>query len=171
MGWGLASWPSWPEIASWPDIAFWLTYAAWAAVLSHRDIALRRLPDALTLPALPVAVAAAVAGGEAAAFALGSAMWAGTYAVTGVVTPRAMGGGDVKLALVLGGLAGWSGGALAVAAAMAGAGLLTAAAGTVAAIVRGGRGKRRGPAPGEGVPHGPSMLLACAGAMLGGPLA
>lgn len=92
-----------------------------------------------------------------AAFAAGALIWSGGYATVGVVKPGAMGGGDVKLALTLGGLTGWLAGLHGTLLAMIAAGTLTAAAGAV-----GGR---------KALPHGPSMLIACAGAALGGPMA
>jgi leader peptidase (prepilin peptidase)/N-methyltransferase len=129
---------------------------AWAGVLlSAADLAARRLPDALTLPAYPVVavllVVAAAGSGEAQllARALGGALlWAGGYAAVRLVAPGALGGGDVKLAGSLGALAAassWPGLLLAVLVASA----LTAAV--------------AGPARMCGyadVPHGPAMLAA-----------
>lgn len=129
---------------------------AWAGVLlSGADLVTRRLPDALTLPAYPVAavllgIAAAGAGdvalcGRAAG---GAVLWAGGYALVRLVSAAALGGGDVKLAGSLGALTAatsWAGLALAV---------LMASAVTVMIA---------GPARLLGhrdVPHGPAMLVA-----------
>ncbi|MGH3936667.1 MAG: prepilin peptidase [Pseudonocardiaceae bacterium] len=129
---------------------------AWAGVLlGAADVAVRRLPDALTLPAYPVVavllgVATAGTGhADLLVRALGGAvLWAGGYAAVRLIAPGALGGGDVKLAGSLGALtaaSSWPGLLLAVLAANA----LTAA---VAGFAR-----MRGYAD---VPHGPAMLVA-----------
>ncbi len=129
---------------------------AWGGVLlGGADLAARRLPDALTLAAYPLVagllgIAALGAGtvdllGRAA---LGALLWAGGYAAVRWVSPRALGGGDVKLAGSLGALTAatsWPGLLLAVLA----AGVLTV---TVAVPAR-----LFGCAE---VPHGPAMLAA-----------
>ena len=125
----------------------WLAVAAGAV-----DVRARRLPDALTLPALPVVLLLLVPVG-------GPAVWRGVAgAVVAVVAhlavhllaPAAMGAGDVKLA------APW-GAALAAAsweALVVGALLATLVSGLLAAAVLVTRGR------GGTVPHGASMLLA-----------
>ena len=129
---------------------------AWGGVLlGGADLIARRLPDALTLPAYPLvagllAIAALGAGnvdplGRAA---LGAVLWAGGYATIRLVSPRALGGGDVKLAGTLGALTAatsWSGLLLAVLV----AGVLTAVVAVPVRMV----GHRE-------VPHGPAMLAA-----------
>ncbi|MGH3996265.1 MAG: prepilin peptidase, partial [Pseudonocardiaceae bacterium] len=85
---------------------------AWAGVLlSAADVVVRRLPDAVTLPAYPVvAVLLVIAATGVGDFdllvrALGGAMlWAGGYAAVRLIAPGALGGGDVKLAGSLGAL-------------------------------------------------------------------
>ncbi len=139
------------------EAVFWCAYAPWAAWLAWHDLGSRRLPDHLTLPAVPVAALLSLHDAAFAGFLAGAALWSGAYAAVGVAKPGAMGGGDVKLALALGGIAGWSAGIPGTLAAMIAAGLLTAAAGAIA--------RKRA------VPHGPSMLVACAGVALGGPMA
>lgn len=128
----------------------WLGVAAGAVDLRHR-----RLPDALTLPALPlVLVLLAPAGVEAVLRgAAGALLLALAHAAVHLLAPAAMGAGDVKLALPVGAaLAGPAWAALPVGAALAVllTGLL-AAAGLAA-----GRWGRRAV-----LPHGPSMLAAC----------
>ncbi|MFD5867023.1 prepilin peptidase [Corynebacterium sp. NPDC060344] len=135
---------------------FWCMYAGWALWLSWHDVASRRLPDRLTLPAFPVAAAFSLDDAAFAAFLCGAAIWAVGYGAVGVVKPGAMGGGDVKLALTLGGVAGWHAGVPGTLTAMIAAGMLTALAGLA--------WRKRA------MPHGPSMLLACAGVALGGPV-
>lgn len=129
---------------------------AWAGVvLSAADLVARRLPDALTLPAYPVAGllagVAAVGVGDAQPLVravAGALLWAGGYAAVRLAAPSALGGGDVKLAGSLGALtaaASWSGLLVAVLAATA----LTAAVAGPARLL----GHRT-------VPHGPAMLVA-----------
>jgi leader peptidase (prepilin peptidase)/N-methyltransferase len=123
----------------------------WLAVLLIAcDVLAFRLPDALTLPAYPVAlVVLAVAGcasGSPDMFvraAVGAVVFAGTYALVRCVSWSAMGPGDVKLAGSLGAVVG-AVSVQAVLATMAAAALLTVAASS---------GVRRA------VPHGPAMLL------------
>jgi leader peptidase (prepilin peptidase) / N-methyltransferase len=98
---------------------------AWGGVLlGGADLIARRLPDALTLPAYPLVAGllgiAALGAGNADPLgraALGAVLWAGGYAAIRLVSPRALGGGDVKLAGTLGALTAatsWSGLLLAV---------------------------------------------------------
>lgn len=128
---------------------------SWLAVAgSVTDLLRRRLPDVLTLPALPmVLVALAPAGGAAVLRGAGGALLlAGVYATVHVVMPRGLGAGDVKLALPVGAAlagAGWPVLVLGtVVAAVLGAGL----AGVAVATGRAGRG--------TGLPHGPVLLAA-----------
>ena len=83
---------------------------------------------------------------------LGAVALFAVYALVHLVSPAAMGAGDVKLAIGLGALAGCFGAQAWFLAAVAGP-LLTALAGLVVRP----RGVRC-------VPHGPSMCLATAGA-------
>ncbi|MFV8164702.1 A24 family peptidase [Mycobacterium sp. 134] len=122
----------------------------WLLVLSGYDIAERRLPNWLTLPgALLVLVVAAVAARGLAALA-GAAALSGLYLAVHLLSPRAMGGGDVKLAIGLGAMTGAFGIDVWLLAALA-APLLTAGLASGAAV----RGIRT-------VPHGPSMCTATA---------
>jgi leader peptidase (prepilin peptidase)/N-methyltransferase len=127
----------------------WLGVAAAAVDLHHH-----RIPDALTLPAVPLALICAVPlGGPALLMAVvGALAAAGGHAGVRLLAPRAMGAGDVKLAGSLGavlGAAGWP--AVPLAAALAA--LLTAAVGVVGLLT--GALHR-----GSAVPHGPSMVVA-----------
>jgi leader peptidase (prepilin peptidase)/N-methyltransferase len=135
----------------------WLAVAA-AAV----DVAHHRLPDALTLPALPVALAVLVPLGSAAVLrgVAGAAVAVAVHALLHLAAPTAMGAGDVKLAAPLGSvLAAVSWPALVV------AGLLAALlSGGLAIVVLLPRRLRRRPrggrVRGRALPHGPSMLAA-----------
>lgn len=127
--------------------------AGWLLALSGYDIAERRLPNWLTLPgAALVLLVAAVCGRGVAALAGGVAL-ASLYLIVHLVVPRAMGGGDVKLAIGVGALSGAFGVDVWLLAALA-APLLTAVIALGAAL----RGIRT-------VPHGPSMCAASAAAV------
>lgn len=127
---------------------------AWLAVLSLIDIRERRLPNWLTVPGAVVILAAAALAGCGVPALLGATGLAGIYALVHLIAPSAMGAGDVKLAMGVGGLTGAFGfdvWALAVVAAP----LLTVGWACVAITRR----QRT-------VPHGPSMCLAAAAAVL-----
>jgi leader peptidase (prepilin peptidase) / N-methyltransferase len=125
----------------------------WMGALSIYDVRHHRLPNLLTLPgAGAILLAAALAGRGLPALA-GAAALTGMYLLVHLAAPAAMGAGDVKLAIGLGGLAGCFGAWVWFLAALA-APLLTALWGVV--VMR--RGVRT-------VPHGPSMCLATAGAV------
>lgn len=124
----------------------------WMAALSAFDIRRRRLPNALTLPGAAAILLAATMAGHGLPALAGAAALTGAYLLVHLVAPAAMGAGDVKLAIGLGGLAGCFGPDVWFLAALT-APLLTALAGAVA-LSRGART----------VPHGPSMCLATAGA-------
>ncbi|MEY8041702.1 A24 family peptidase [Saccharopolyspora cebuensis] len=126
----------------------------WVGVLlAVCDLRAARLPDALTLPAHPVAAClvglaaahrpAALPGVLVGAL-LGAALFGGGYLVVRLLAPAALGPGDVKLAAPLGAVVG----AVSVPAVLAVMG--------VAAVLTALWSARRG---GAGVPHGPAMLL------------
>jgi leader peptidase (prepilin peptidase) / N-methyltransferase len=140
--------------------AGWLGVAAGAV-----DVARHRLPDALTLPALPAAlVLLTPLGGEAVLRgAAGAAVAAAVHGGVHLLVPRAMGAGDVKLAAPLGAV---------LAAAAWPAVVLAAVLAALATAVVGLGGWVTGRWPlGGALPHGPSMLVATwvvlAGAALG----
>ncbi|HEX5400775.1 MAG TPA: A24 family peptidase [Pseudonocardiaceae bacterium] len=147
LGWRAAAGllPSW-----WLPVPLVL---GWFAVpLTAADLARRRLPDVLTLPAYPliglVVALAATAGPDAGlgcrALA-GVILFGGAHALVRVLAPTAMGGGDVKLAGSLGavlGAIGWPAMAVAATLAAMGTALLAMA-------------RRMNHAP-----HGPSLLAA-----------
>lgn len=153
-GWGVTGvgWATGVLPGPWVPVLLglgWLGAAAGAVDLVHR-----RLPDPLTLPALPVAILLLAPLGPAAVLrgVAGAAVAVGAYAAVHLVVPGGMGAGDVKLAAPLGAvLAAVSWPAAALAAVLAA--VLTAA---VAALGLLTRTLRRGAA----LPHGPSMLVA-----------
>lgn len=123
----------------------------WMAALSYYDIRYRRLPNWLTLSAAAVVVVVAVLDRSALPLA-GAAGLAVVYLVAHALSPRAMGAGDVKLALGTGGLSGAFGVDAWFLAAI-GAPLVTGLIGVVLLAL----GRRQ-----VAVPHGPSMCLATA---------
>lgn len=148
---------------AWRPPAVVLTYLValvWGVALTHVDLEVRRLPDALVLPAYPVAAAllascsaltgnwpalleaAACAGGAVAGFGLLAVLSAGS---------EGLGLGDVKLAGVLGALLGWWDWSNAV------FGLLTGfvIGGLVAGVLLVSRRARRG----SSMAFGPAMIL------------
>ena len=126
--------------------------AAWLAVLSCYDIAERRLPNLLTLPGAGVILLAGAVAGRGLPALAGAAALTGAYLLVHLMAPAALGAGDVKLAIGLGGLTGCFGVEVWFLAALA-APLLTAVFGAVVTSW----GVRT-------VPHGPSMCVATAGA-------
>jgi leader peptidase (prepilin peptidase)/N-methyltransferase len=128
-----------------------LAVVAWLAALTVFDIREHRLPNVLTLPGAVVALGASVAAGRGLAAVVGALLLTGGYLVVHLVSPKAMGAGDVKLALGLGALTGAFGAQAWVSAAL-GAPLLTAVCGVLI-------GRRA-------LPHGPAMCLATAVAVV-----
>lgn len=126
------------------------TLAWWCACLSSIDVGSRRLPDAVTGTGAITVAAYGYAHDSMTSMLVGAAALFACYASVHLVVPRALGAGDVKLAWVLGGVAGMAGiDAWAVAAVVAP--LLTGVCGVVACAT----GRRR-----ARVPHGPAMCLA-----------
>lgn len=125
--------------------------ALWMAALSGYDLAQRRLPNWLTVPGAGVILIAAVAAGRAVPALAGAAVLGAVYLLVHLLSPAAMGAGDVKLAVGLGALTGCFGGDAWFLAAV-GAPLLTA---SVAML------RRSDPS----VPHGPSMCVSSAAAV------
>ncbi|GAA3360959.1 hypothetical protein GCM10020366_43040 [Saccharopolyspora gregorii] len=124
----------------------------WAGVLlAVCDLRAHRLPDALTLPAWPLAFAAVAGTASAAGNAVmlvsafvGAALFAGCYGLVRMLSPPALGPGDLKLSGPLGALIG----AVSVPAVL-GCVLVSAVLTALHACA-----VRR-----SAVPHGPAMLL------------
>lgn len=126
---------------------------AWLLALSGYDIAERRLPNWLTFPGAVLVLGVATLGGRGLSALAGAATLSVLYLLVHLVSPRAMGGGDVKLAVGLGAMTGAFGIDVWLLAALA-APMFTAVLAFVAAV----RGIRT-------VPHGPSMCAASAAAV------
>ncbi len=101
--------------ASW-ELPAALYLAALAVVATTIDLEHHRLPDALTLPSYPIMLALLLlaTAGPGALSDLGRAVLGGAtmfagYLVLALINPSGLGGGDVKLAGVLGMVLGWVG--------------------------------------------------------------
>lgn len=128
-----------------------LCVLGWLAALCVYDIRERRLPNWLTLPGAAAVLIVATAAGHGGQALLGALALFVVYLAIHVSVPRALGGGDVKLAIGVGALTGAFGADVWALAAM-GAPLLTA---IVAMSVFMWCAE-------SVVPHGPSMCLATA---------
>jgi leader peptidase (prepilin peptidase)/N-methyltransferase len=129
-----------------------------SAALASIDVAVRRLPDALTLPSYPAAL---VLLGVAAPFShngtrhlitalIGMAAAFTFFALQAFIYPAGIGWGDVKLSGVIGLYLGWFG-ARAVLTGLIGGYLLAAVAGLVLIAARQATRKSH-------IPFGPFML-------------
>lgn len=128
-----------------------LVIGGWLIALSVYDLRHRRLPNALTLPGAVLILVAAMPAGRGMPAVLGALALGLLYLVVHLIDPAALGAGDVKLAIGLGALTGAFGVEVWLLGAF-GAVLLTALAGIVVVVLRGG----------SAVPHGPSMCAASA---------
>jgi prepilin signal peptidase PulO-like enzyme (type II secretory pathway) len=123
-GWLLATRSAEPAWAI--ELLAYLTLAAASIALTLIDLDVHRLPNGIVLPGALVASAlfgvACVLGAPWASLGragVGMALLAGFYLVLRLISPRGMGGGDVKLAGLLGLYLGWSGWAALVVGASA----------------------------------------------------
>lgn len=129
-----------------------LTVLAVAAVAAIVDLRERRIPDELVLLASAVVVVMTVFGSASpTGVALGAVAAAGPLLLIHVVSPAAMGFGDVKLALPLGGALGAVDPVLALVA------LCVASAVTAAAGLAGGR---------TALPFAPGLVVGAATAFI-----
>jgi leader peptidase (prepilin peptidase)/N-methyltransferase len=159
--WGLTVWRTGPE----PVLPALLAFAAGATVLAFVDVIEQRLPNRVLLPTAAVVaallvVASAVADdwGALAWAALGGGGMFALYLAVALISPAAMGMGDVKLAGLIGALLGWFGlGAWMV-------GLLGAF--VLGGVVAVGAVALRRVTLREAIPFGPSMLAAALLAVL-----
>ncbi|MEU1628678.1 A24 family peptidase [Streptomyces sp. NPDC020096] len=150
-----------------PELAVWLLLVPLAALLARVDLAVRRLPDVLTIPAAAgtalllgaAALLPAHTGSWPRALLGGLALGAG-YLVLLLANPSGMGLGDVKLAPTLGLALGWYGWPVLLAGTFLGF-ALGGVTGLVLLAAR--RADRR-----TAIPFGPFMLVgALAGMLLG----
>src|SRR5262245_26440775 len=99
-----------------PDMVAFGFFGALGVALAAIDIAVKRLPDPLTLPAYPILIAmlgtAALIGGDIGAFGralLGCLALSGFFLLLALIRPGHLGGGDIKLAGLTGLVLGWLG--------------------------------------------------------------
>jgi leader peptidase (prepilin peptidase)/N-methyltransferase len=153
---GSAAALTWPD-GPWP-LALWIGLLA--VPLTAVDVRHHRLPDALTLPAVPLTVAICAVDREWASGSgdLGRAVVAGLvvgglFLLLTIVHPAAMGRGDAKLAFTIGvalGYLGWP----AVLVGLFG-GFLAGSLVGLAGVVTRRAGLR------SAIPFGPALLLGC----------
>lgn len=151
VAWGSTGALAAAALLPWSRVPVLLGLGWLAAAAGVVDVLRRRLPDALTLPALPVALLLLLplGGGAWLRGLAGAAVAAAAHTVLHLLAPSAMGAGDVKLAAPLGAvLAAVSWPALVLGGMLAAA--FTGAVAVVALLCRRG---------GAGLPHGPSMLV------------
>ncbi|MCQ4082265.1 A24 family peptidase [Streptomyces sp. RB6PN25] len=148
-----------------PELAAWLLLVPPAMLLTRIDLAVRRLPDVLTLPlgtgtAAALGVVALVPGHEGSwtRALLGGVVLGAAYFVLLLINPSGLGFGDVKLAPTLGLALGWYGWPVLFAGTFAGF-LLGAITGLI--LLAAGRANRKTP-----IPFGPFMLLGALGGVL-----
>ncbi|BDV30355.1 prepilin peptidase [Microbacterium terricola] len=167
----LASLAQRPDASEWIVLVAYLYFAAISIALTLIDLDTRRLPNAIVLPSYLVALVlftvACVLGAEwesLARAAIGGAALYGFYFLLRLVRPDGMGGGDVKLAGVVGLYLGWLGwGALIVGAFAA---FLLGGIYGVALLARRRAGRK------TAIPFGPWMLAgAWVGIFAGEPIA
>ncbi len=140
----------------------YLVFTALAIALTLIDLDVRRLPDAIVLPAYPVLallLAIDLDGHALLRAAYGATALLALFLAVAVVAAGSMGLGDVKLAGVVGGVLGYLSWGALLAGAFLGF-LLGAVAGLALIAVR--RADRRG-----ALPFGPFMLLGAYASILG----
>jgi prepilin signal peptidase PulO-like enzyme (type II secretory pathway) len=146
------SWPAWYGV-----LVF--TFVATIAWLAAFDVRTRRIPNRVVYPAIGVASVTALVNptGPWYWFAVGGLVGAGLLGVIALVAPDGMGMGDVKLAGLIGLIAGWPGVLVAL--------FVAFAAGAVAgiALVAAHRLER-----GSAVPFAPALFLGTVTALVAG---
>ncbi|MFD6417129.1 prepilin peptidase [Streptomyces sp. NPDC060194] len=148
------------------ELAVWLVAVPVGLLLGLVDVAVRRLPDMLTLPLAgavlallgAVRLAAGPGAGTWPGALLGAVALGGFYLLLVLVNPDGMGFGDAKLAVAIGAALGWYGWDVLLAGAFLGL-LLGAVYGVGLMVVR--RAGRK-----ESIPMGPFMLAGAYAALL-----
>jgi leader peptidase (prepilin peptidase)/N-methyltransferase len=99
-----------------PDMIAFGFFGALGVALAAIDIAVKRLPDPLTLPAYPILIVmlaiAAFVSNDIAGLGralLGCVALSGCFLVLALIRPGQLGGGDIKLAGLTGLILGWLG--------------------------------------------------------------
>lgn len=154
--------------AAWLALTGYLWFAAAGIALTAIDLELQRLPDAIVLPSLVVVTvllgaSAALTGnwGQFITVLAGAAALFAFYFVIVLVYPAGMGGGDVKLAPLIGAATGYLGWSAVAVGAFAGF-LIGAIVGVASMLIR--RAGRR-----HAIPFGPWMLAGAWVGIVAGP--
>lgn len=156
--WALAGWRVSTGHLPWWWLPIPLSVAWLAVLLTAVDLKHRRLPNALTLPAYPlvaatVTLATTHAGKHVAQDALvGAAALGGTYLAVHLISPKAMGAGDVKLSGTQGAVMG----AVGLPAVLVG----TTLAAALTLLLNAATPRRLKHQWQTGIPHGPPLLAA-----------
>lgn len=143
-------------MASMLDVMGVFVFVVWCVWLSVYDVRERRLPNWLTVPGAALVLVAAAAVGQFSVALMGGMVLFVPYLLVHLITPRALGGGDVKLAFGLGAATALAGASAWVLAALL-APVLTALVGLVALAMR----------RSSVVAHGPGMCAASVLAVVG----
>jgi prepilin signal peptidase PulO-like enzyme (type II secretory pathway) len=149
------------NLSNWPAWMVWVGagYATFLIAIAAYDVRRRRIPNAAVYPAIAIALVVALIrpDGHWWSFLL-AGLAAGAFLIAlSTISPGAMGGGDIKLAVLIGLVAGWPGVLVAVFVAFAvgaGVGLL---------LIALGRLGRRDP-----LPFAPALAVGAATAALAG---
>lgn len=163
LGFAVLAWAGLADAAPIAALPLLLVFAAYSIALALIDLDHRLLPDRIVLPAYVVfaalvVLASAITGDWWAALralVAGAVLFA-FFLIVALVYPAGMGGGDIKLAGLLGLVLGWFGWRQVVVGAFAGF-LIGAVVGIITMIAR--RSGRK-----TAIPFGPSLL---AGAWVG----
>lgn len=156
--WALAGWRVSTGHLPWWWLPIPLSVAWLAVLLTAVDLKHRRLPNALTLPAYPLvattlAMATAQGGAQVAQGALiGATALCGTYLAIHLISPKAMGAGDVKLSGTQGAVMG----AVGLPAVVVG----TTLAALLTLLLNAATPRRLRHHWQSGIPHGPPLLAA-----------
>jgi leader peptidase (prepilin peptidase) / N-methyltransferase len=156
--WALAGWRTETNALPWWWLPIPLVVAWLAVALTVVDLKHRRLPNALTLTAYPitaavVTLAATQAGWHLAESALvGALTLGGGYLALHVLSPQAMGAGDVKLSGTQGAIMG----AVGLPAVLVG----TTLAALLTLILNAAAPRHHRQQWRTGIPHGPALLAA-----------
>ena len=149
------------SLLNWPDWMVWIGagYAAFLVAIAVYDVRMQRIPNVAVYPAIAIAIVVAFIRPDGAwwSFLCAGLLAAAFFIALGAISPGAMGGGDVKLAALIGLVAGWPGVLVAVFVAFA-----VGAAGGLLLIALGRLGRR------EPMPFAPALAIGAAIATLAG---
>jgi prepilin signal peptidase PulO-like enzyme (type II secretory pathway) len=148
----LSAWPAWM-------IGIGAGYAAFLIAIAVYDVRRQRIPNVAVYPALAIALVVALIRPDGTwwSFLIAGLSAAAFFIALGAISPGAMGGGDAKLAALIGLVAGWPGVLVAVFVAFA----VGAAVGLL--LIALGRLGRREP-----LPFAPALAVGAATAALAG---